>query len=167
MTIHAGHPFAEAFNEPERRFRGRVAARVSLWTSGEGRDRAGLTVSSQLVAMGDPWRVVAVLNPDSDLAEALLEMGRAAISLLEASQLALSDPFAGGPAPGGPFRVGDWEQTHWGPIPAGQRTWTGVALESAQELGWQLLVTCAVEHIEISDQDEPLVSHRGRLRPLG
>lgn len=167
MTIHSGHPFAETFSEPERRFRGRLAARVSLWTSGEGSDRAGLTVSSQLVAMGDPWRVVAVLNPDSELAESLQSTQRAAISLLQPDQRALSDAFAGGPAPGGPFRLADWEQTEWGPVPLGQPAWAGVRLESAVELGWQLLVTCTLDHLVINDEDDPLVNHRGRLRSLG
>lgn len=164
MTIHAGHPFAESFSEPERRFRGRLAARVSLWASGEGGNRAGLTVSSQLVAMGEPWRVVAVLNPDSDLVDSLQDTRRATISLLEPDQRALSDAFAGGPAPGGPFRLTEWEQTEWGPVPVGQRTWAGVGLESAVELGWQLLVTCTLDHVVIDDLDDPLVNHRGRLR---
>lgn len=166
MTIHSGHPFAESFSEPERRFRGRLAARVSLWTSGEGLKRAGLTVSSQLVAMGDPWRVVAALNPDSDLAESLQTTRRAAISLLQADQRQLSDAFAGGPAPGGPFRLTEWDDTNWGPVPVGQKTWAGVALESAVEVGWQLLVTCTLDHLVVDDRDEPLVNHRGHLRRL-
>lgn len=166
MTIHGGHPFAEAFSEPERRFRGRLASRVSLWASGEGSGRAGLTVSSQLVAMGEPWRVVAVLNPDADLTEGLLETRRAAISLLSPDQRALSDAFAGGPAPGGPFRLAEWEQTQWGPVPAGQTTWAGVGLESVVEVGWQQLVTCVLAHVVVGDEDEPLVNHRGRLRRL-
>ena len=157
MTIHSGHPFAETFSEPERRFRGRLAARVSLWTSGEGSGRAGLTVSSQLVAMGDPWRVVAVLNPDSELAESLQSTRRAAISLLQPDQRALSDAFAGGPAPGGPFRLADWEQLML--LASLQRV--------AVELGWQLLVTCTLDHLVINDEDDPLVNHRGRLRSLG
>ena len=167
MTIHTGHPFAEAFSEPERRFRGRLAARVSLWTSGNGDDRAGLTVSSQFVAMGDPWRVVAALNPDSDLAETLQATRRATISLLEPHQRALSDAFAGGPAPGGPFRLTNWMQSEWGPVPEGQRAWAGITLEEATELGWQLLATCRLDHLVIDDQDDPLVNHRGRLRRLG
>lgn len=166
MTIHAGHPFADAFSEPERRFRGRLASRVSLWTSGAGAERAGLTVSSQLVAMGEPWRVVAVLNPDAELTEQLQATGRAAISLLEDGQRHLSDAFAGGPAPGGSFRLGSWAHTEWGPVLDGQPTWAGVELEDARELGWQLLVTCRIAHIEISDDDAPLVNHRGKLRRL-
>lgn len=166
MTIHTGHPFAEAFSEPERRFRGRLASRVSLWAAGEGVNRAGLTVSSQLVAMGEPWRIVAVLNPDSELAEELEATGCAAISLLEPEQRALSDAFAGGPAPGGPFRITDWEQTDWGPVPDGQRAWAGVELEESKELGWQLLATCRLVHVVVDDEDDPLVNHRGRLREL-
>ena len=117
--------------------------------------------------MGEPWRIIAVLNPDSDLAEQLQETGSAAISLLSPEQRGLSDAFAGGPAPGGPFRLTDWEQTQWGPVPVGQPTWAGIELEEAKELGWQLLVTCKIAHVIISDADEPLVNHRARLKPLG
>lgn len=166
MTIFSSHPFADEFNQPERRFRGRMASRVSLWTAGDEDRRAGLTVSSQLAAMGEPWHLVAVLNPDSDLAELLQETGRAAVSLLDWDQRDLSDAFAGGPAPGGPFRLTDWTQTDWGPVPSSQRTWAGVELEDARELGWQLLVTCRLAHVQLDDEDDPIVNHRGHLRQL-
>src|SRR3954466_4809456 len=65
MTIHTEHPFDTPDDErdPVRRLRGRIGGTVSLWTSGEGIERAGLTVSSFLVATGDPGRVVGLLPP--------------------------------------------------------------------------------------------------------
>ncbi len=109
MTIHSEHPFLppDDDRDPARQLRGRVGATVSLWTAGAGRDRAGLTVSSYLVAAGDPSRVVAVLHPESDLLERLEETGAAVVALLDWRHREIADVFAGVmPAPGGPFRAG-------------------------------------------------------------
>ena len=51
---------------------------MTLWTSGQGDgplDRAGLTVTSLLVANGEPGRLLALLDPDSDLTDLLTETG--------------------------------------------------------------------------------------------
>jgi hypothetical protein len=51
--IHSSDPFAtpEQDKSPVRRLRGRLASAVTLWTAP---GPAGLTVSSMLVADGDP-----------------------------------------------------------------------------------------------------------------
>jgi flavin reductase (DIM6/NTAB) family NADH-FMN oxidoreductase RutF len=173
VTIHSEHPFLppEEDRDPVRRLRARVGATVSLWTSGEEDERAGLTVSSYLVAAGDPARVVALLHAESDLLERLEETGTAVVSLLEWRDRALADVFAGTmPAPGGSFRTVDWEATQWGPRPAGARTWAGVRIDPAatRDVGWSRLVECVVEHVEVGDDGEPLVHRRGRYqRPSG
>ena len=46
MTIHSSHPFADGERDEVRRLRGRLGGAVTLWTTGEGRSRAGLTVTS-------------------------------------------------------------------------------------------------------------------------
>ncbi|HYF71787.1 MAG TPA: flavin reductase, partial [Nocardioides sp.] len=71
MTIHSEHPFLDPDPDPVRRFRGRLGGAVSLVTAGAGRERAGLTVSSLLVANGDPAQVVMLVDPDSDLHDVL------------------------------------------------------------------------------------------------
>jgi flavin reductase (DIM6/NTAB) family NADH-FMN oxidoreductase RutF len=75
MTIHSDHPFAEPQQDPVRRFRGRVGGTVSLWTTGSGSARAGLTVTSYLVANGDPPHVLGLVDPESELAEAVVDTG--------------------------------------------------------------------------------------------
>ena len=167
MTIHSEHPFLEPDRDPVRRLRGRLGGAVTLWTSGNGdgpHERAGLTVTSLLVANGQSPRLLALLDPDSDLAEKLAETGLAVVSLLTWDDRGLADAFGGtAPAPGGAFRLGAFVQTPWGPRLAGAATWGGVRLESTTEVGWSSLVTCVIEELEVGD-DEPLVHRRGRYQ---
>lgn len=170
MTIHSEHPFADP--EPERdaarRLRGRLGGAVTLWTAGSGAGRAGLTVSSVLVAHGDPARVLALLDPDSDLVSAVAQTGTAAVQLLGWEHRDLADAFAGvAPAPGGVFRLGTWEDTTWGPVLQGVSAWAGIRADGAPtEVGWSLLVEGVVEHVVLAEETEPLVHRRGRyVRP--
>jgi flavin reductase (DIM6/NTAB) family NADH-FMN oxidoreductase RutF len=170
VTIHSEHPFRDAEPDPVRRLRGRLGGAVTLWTSGTGPDLrqwAGLTVTSLLVANGEPARLLALLDPDSDLAEALVVTERAMVAVLNWEDRDLAEAFAGtAPAPGGPFRQAEFEETPWGPrlartVPTG--TWAGVRLESAAPVGWSSLVTCVVEEVVVGD-DEPLTHRRGRYQ---
>ncbi len=169
MTIHDSHPFADPEPDPVRRFRGRIGGTVTLWTSGEGTSGdAGLTVTSVMVAGGEPGRVLALLDPDADLTLALEETGRAVVHLLQWEHRDLAEMFAGtAPAPGGAFRHGAFEPTPWGPRLATAATWAGVRLESTTPVGWSVLVTCAIEELTLGDADA-LVHRRGRYqRPSG
>ena len=123
VTIHAGHPFAtpEPERSPLRRWRGRMAAPVSVWASGEGTGRAGWTLSSFLVADGEPAEALGLLDEDSALADQLrsgdpVRGAALVVNLLGWSHRGLADAFAGiAPAPGGPFTLGSWRQSDWGP----------------------------------------------------
>ena len=117
MTIHSGHPFLEppADRDPVRRLRGRLGGAVSLWATGSEDARAALTVSSVLVAAGEPARLLGLIDPDSDLATTVASTGTAVVALLQWPHRDLADAFAGvAPAPGGAFRLGTWSQTPWG-----------------------------------------------------
>ena len=164
MTIHSGHPFRDPSPDPVRQLRGRLGGAVSLWTAA---GPAGLTVSSFLVAAGEPSYVVGLVDPDSDLADALEEEGRAVVQLLQWRHRDLAEAFAGvAPAPGGPFAQAAFEETAWGPRLADAPTWAGVAVTAAREVGWSREVTCVVEHLAVGEEDEPLEHRRGRyLRP--
>jgi flavin reductase (DIM6/NTAB) family NADH-FMN oxidoreductase RutF len=169
VTIHSEHPFADPDPErdPARRLRGRLGGAVTLWTTGSGAHRAGLTVSSVMVAHGDPARVLALLDPDSDLAEALEQTGTAAVQLLGWEHRDLADAFAGvTPAPGGPFRLGSWQETAWGPVLQGVSSWAGVRVADARDVGWSRLVEGVLERVHLGEETDPLVHRRGRyVRP--
>jgi flavin reductase (DIM6/NTAB) family NADH-FMN oxidoreductase RutF len=169
VTIHDTHPFLEPESErdPARRFRGRLGGSVTLWTSGTEGDRAGLTVSSLMVAGGEPSRILGLLDPDSDLAEALRETGRAVVHLLGWKHRDLADAFAGvAPAPGGAFRMAEFEAGDWGPRLVDAPGWAGVSLESERPVGWSILVTAIVDEVQLGEDTAPLVHRRGHyLRP--
>ena len=170
MTIHSTHPFAEPEESRDqvRRFRGRLGGTVSLWTSGADPARAGLTVSSLMVAAGEPGHVLALVDPDSDLADAVLATGRAVVQLLEWPHRDLAEAFAGtAPAPGGPFTRGTWTQTPWGPRLEGASAWAGLRVgPDPREVGWSLLLDGVVEEVHLEETLAPLEHRRGRwVRP--
>ena len=164
MTIHSEHPFVppEGDRDPVRRLRGALPAPVTVWTAGAGRSRRGLTVSSVLVAAGDPAHVLGLVDEESDLwgppPETLV------VNVLGPGHGYLADAFAGTvPAPGGPFTLGEWSDSDWGPVLADAATWVGVRLlaEAPRHVGWGLLVDGVVEHLE-SGSGGVLTHVRGR-----
>jgi flavin reductase (DIM6/NTAB) family NADH-FMN oxidoreductase RutF len=170
VTIHTSHPFQdpEGERDPVRRLRGRLGGTVSLWTAGAAGERAGLTVSSWLVAGGEPGRVLALLDPDADLTDVLLETGRGVLQLLTWDDRGLADAFAGtAPAPGGPWRLADWVDTDHGPRLAHAATWAALEVESDVEAGWSRLVTCRTSEVVVGEDIDPLVHRRGRYLPPG
>lgn len=169
MTIHDTHPFADPDPDPVRRLRGRLGGAVALVTAGDVDGRAGLTVSSLMIANGDPAHLLLLIDPDSDLADVVARTGRAVVQLLSWPHRDLAEAFAGtAPAPGGPWRMASFEATAWGPRLAEASTWATVSLESATEVGWSTLLTCAVQEVAVGDDDAPLVHRRGRyVRPEG
>ena len=168
MTIHTSHPFLEpeGDRDPVRRLRGRQGGTVSLWTAGSDGDRAGLTVSSWMVAGGEPGRVLALLDPDADLTDVLVATGRGVLHLLAWTDRDLAEVFAGtAPAPGGPWRLADWVATDHGPRLARAATWATVEVESDVEVGWSRLVTCVLGDVVLGEDGDPLVHRRGRYVP--
>ncbi|MGC4112390.1 MAG: flavin reductase [Nocardioides sp.] len=165
MTIHAEHPFRDPEPDPLRRFRGRVGSTVSLWTSGAEQARAGLTVTSFLVAAGRRAACSACWTPTPTSPSGWSRPVRRWCSCWAWEHRELADVFAGtAPAPGGMFRQAEFAQTTWGPRLTSAGSWAGVRLESRQDVGWSTLVTTVVEHLEVSDDDdpEPLWHRRGR-----
>jgi len=167
VTIHSEHPFLDPSADPVRRLRGRLGGTVTLWTSG-AESRAGLTVSSVMAAGGEPGRLLALLDPDSDLREVLGETGRSVVHLLEWEHRDLAEAFAGQlPAPGGVFRMGEWEQTDHGPRLVTAPSWAAVELESVETVGWSDLVVTRIVGVALGEEREPLVHRRGRYQRPG
>jgi flavin reductase (DIM6/NTAB) family NADH-FMN oxidoreductase RutF len=125
--------------------------------------RAALPVSAVLVADGDPGLILGLVDGDSELWPVLESTGRFAVSVLRWEHRALADAFAGlMPAPGGPFRLTEWTDTDWGPVPTSVQTWAGCRLLQARPFGWSLAVEAEVEHIELGEESDPLLHRRGR-----
>lgn len=170
MTIHSEHPFQAPLPErdPVRRLRARLGGTVTLWTAGGGAvERVGLTVSSRMIATGDPGHALALLDPDSAFAETFASTRTAVVHLLSWEQRDLADAFGGiGPAPGGAFRMGDWVDSEWGPLLGGVTAWAGVRLVDGDlpSVGWSVLADAVIEHVEIHGDGDPLVHVRGRYQ---
>lgn len=172
MTIHTEHPFLPPEDErrPLRRFRGRLTAPVTVWTAqAEGRRPAGLTVSSVVVADGEPGQVIGLIGEHSDLADAIAASGRFAVAILSAEHRALADTLAGLlPAPGGAFASGGWTQTPWGPVPADALAWLGARVVGEPEpAGWSLLVRGEVAEVSLGEDGDALAYRRGRYGRFG
>jgi 3-hydroxy-9,10-secoandrosta-1,3,5(10)-triene-9,17-dione monooxygenase reductase component len=164
--IHHHDPFAtpESERSPVRRLRGRLASTVALWTAPAP---AGLTVSSTLVVDGEPGRLIGLVDPESDLWDAVTVAGRFAVAVLGPDDRQLADRFAGlMPAPGGAFADGQWTPTDFGPVPEHAATWAGCRLDGARQLGWSLLVEATIERVELGDGPAPLLHYRGRYHRI-
>lgn len=167
MTIHTGHPFADPDPDPARRMRGRIGGGVTLWTAGADASRAGLTVTSLMVALGPAAGLLALLDPDSDLLAELRDGGRAVVQLLTWDDRQLAEAFAGtAPAPGGPFRQAEFVATPYGPLLARATTHALVSLAGEREVGWSVEVEVALDSITLGDADPPLLHRRGRFVTL-
>ena len=168
MTMHHTDPFAtpEEDRSPVRRLRGRLVAPVTLWTTP---GPAGLTVSSVLVADGEPGRLLGLVDDESELWAAARAAGRFAVCPLRDGQQRLADRFAGlAPAPGGLFAQDRWSETTYGPVPADTGTWAGCRLDGARRYGWAMLVEATIEHLTVGDDDGfPLAHYRGRYPAVG
>ena len=163
--IHDEHPFTdpEDLRDPVRRFRGRLAAPVTVITAGGPADRTGLTVSSLVVAEGEPSRIFFLCGTLTDLWSAIGEHGGFVVHILEDRHRELSDRFAGTrPSPGGLFAGLDPEDTRRGPVIPSIETRAFCSLTGHTETGIYALVDGVVDRVDLSDIGRPLQYFRGR-----
>lgn len=169
MTIHTDHPFLPdpADRDQARRFRGRLAAPVTIVTAGEGDDKTGLTVSSLVVVEGEPPIVVLVVGPNSDLWDALGSSGRFVIHVCGAGESGRAEVFAGlRPSPGGIFAGSATVQTEWGPVLIDLKDRAFCRLLDRREVGYSGLVTGSIDRVEVTALEDPLAYFRGTYRVL-
>ncbi|MGH2695197.1 MAG: flavin reductase family protein [Actinomycetota bacterium] len=167
--IHKEHPFhtPPELREPVRRLRGRLASPVTIWTSGREGAYAGLTVSSIVVAEGEPSRLVGLVGPLTDLWDALEATAAFVVHLLPENERALADRFAGQrPSPGGLFAGLAVTASEWGPVLTDLTDRAYCRMTGWTEPGFQRLVSGVIERIELAELDDPLVYFRGRYRRL-
>jgi 3-hydroxy-9,10-secoandrosta-1,3,5(10)-triene-9,17-dione monooxygenase reductase component len=173
--IHTEHPFATPadLRDPHRRLRGQLVAPVTIWTAGTEGEPVGLTVSSVLVAHGDPAAVIGLLDPDSDLWDRLAATGIGTVNVLGWRHRLLADVFAGlHPSPGGMFRSGHWEPTPHGLVLSDAIASVMIRVRDHRRVGWSVLVEAEVTGVdvqpsaELAGEEGPLAYLRGRYRRL-
>jgi 3-hydroxy-9,10-secoandrosta-1,3,5(10)-triene-9,17-dione monooxygenase reductase component len=167
-VIHDDHPFADAEvdRDPVRRFRGRLSSPVTIVTAGPPGARAGLTVSSLMVADGDPSRLWFICGLGNDLWDAIKESGAFVVHVLEEADRELSDRFAGvRPSPGGPFAGLAVEDGPHGPVLTDLETRVQCSLVGFEVHDSYALIEGEVEDVTLHDLSAPLQWFRGRYRP--
>jgi flavin reductase (DIM6/NTAB) family NADH-FMN oxidoreductase RutF len=166
VTLRSEDPFATpaADRRMDRRLRSRLVAPVTVWTAGSAPQRAGLTVSSVLVAEGDPAVVLGLIDSLSDFYDLALERGRFVVHVLGAGDQRLAGVFAG-TYPGDPFDEVVTVDGEFGPVVAGARHVVACEFLGSTDVGFQALVCGRIQSIELSDSS-PLVRYRGQYRRL-
>ena len=150
-----------------RRLRGRLAAGVTIWTSGGAHERTGLTVSSTIVADGDPPEVAGIISDTTALWEAIHGTRAFVIHVLHERQGTLADVFAGlRPSPGGPFAATEVHDSEYGPVLPFLATRVACRLLDSRPAGYAYLVRGEAEEFELGDLGDPLVLFRGGYRRL-
>jgi 3-hydroxy-9,10-secoandrosta-1,3,5(10)-triene-9,17-dione monooxygenase reductase component len=168
--IHYENPFMDPPGERSdaRRLRGRLALPVTVWTAGDAGGPVGLTVSSLVVADGEPPTVSGLVGETTDLFGVIAQTKAFVIHLLHDGDASLAEIFAGlRPNPGGPFADLDVEASEWGPVIRSHGTRAFCRMTAVADAGYHKLVTGTVERIELEEEpDSPLVYLRGRFRRL-
>jgi 3-hydroxy-9,10-secoandrosta-1,3,5(10)-triene-9,17-dione monooxygenase reductase component len=183
IRIGGQHPFATPPDRRSqaRRLRGRLLAPVTVWTAGtlEGsgeprrgapvdRGGAGLTVSSVLVAEGEPARLLGLIDPTSALWEAARQAGAFVVHVLQAGDRALAERFAEiRPPVRGPFAGLEVSGSPWGPLLGGSRSWAACRLQGSTPAGYAELVEGVIERLELHDGEPPLAFLHGRYLSVG
>jgi len=185
IRIGGQHPFATPPDRrsPARRLRGRLLAPVTAWTAGtlegsgeprrgapvdRGPAAAGLTVSSVLVAEGQPARLLGLIDPTSALWEAVQQAGAFVVHVLQAGDRALAERFAEiRPPVRGAFAGLEVTGSRWGPLLGGRRSWAACSLAGSTPTGYAELVEGAIERLELPDGEDPLAWLHGRYVSVG
>jgi flavin reductase (DIM6/NTAB) family NADH-FMN oxidoreductase RutF len=169
IRIGSQPPFAvpPERRDPARRLRGRLVAPVTVWTAGRPLGGAGLTVSSVLVAEGQPARLLGLIDPTSALWEAAQETGAFVVHVLAAGDRALAERFSEVRPPiRGPFERLEVAESPWGPLLGGSRPRAACRLAGSTPVGYAELVEGVIEQLELPDLDDPLAYLHGSYRSV-
>jgi 3-hydroxy-9,10-secoandrosta-1,3,5(10)-triene-9,17-dione monooxygenase reductase component len=152
---------------PARRLRGRLVAPVTVWTAGRPPGGAGLTVSSVLVAEGQPARVLGLIDPTSALWEAAQATGAFVVQVLGVGDRALAERFSEVRPPiRRPFDGLQVAPSPWGPVLGGSRPRAACRLAGSAPVGYAELVEGVIEQLELLDLEDPLAYLHGSYRSV-
>jgi flavin reductase (DIM6/NTAB) family NADH-FMN oxidoreductase RutF len=151
--------------DPARRWRGRLVAPVTVWTAGHRSSGAGLTVSSVLVAEGQPARLLGLIDPSSAFWEAMQETRGFVVHVLAVGDQALAERFSEvRPSIRSPFERLDVAESPWGPVLGGSRPRAACRLAGSAPVGHAELVQGTIEELELHHLEDPLAYLHGTYR---
>ena len=169
IRVGGQHPFATPpeQRDPARRLRGRLVAPVTVWTAGDPSSGAGLTVSSVLVAEGEPARLLGLIDPTSAFWEATRQAGGFVVHVLGVGDRALAERFSEVRPPiRGAFTGLEVTGSRWGPVLGGRRPRVGCRLAGSTPVGYGELVEGVVERLELEELEDPLAWVHGGYRSV-
>lgn len=158
--LRYGDPWADPVSErdPVRRMRGRLPAPVTVWTAGDT-EWAGLTVSSVLLAQGEPPWLMGLVGPDTDLADAVAETGTFVVHVLGGDHRRLAQHFAGMlPAPDDQLVV---RASPHGPVLVAVTDRLACRVIDQRPAGWSLAIDAVIEQVELGPGGQGLAWYRG------
>jgi flavin reductase (DIM6/NTAB) family NADH-FMN oxidoreductase RutF len=161
-SLRYGNPWADPPSErdPVRQVRARLPAPVTVWTAGE-EEWAGLTVSSLMLAQGEPGQLLGLIGPDTDLAETVARTGVFVVHLLadRPDHRRLAQHFAGTLSADPDLLQVD--RSDHGPRLRRAPDQVACRLTSRRPCGWSELVEAAIEDVRWGAT--PLPSRPGLL----
>ena len=169
-TIRYGNPWADppASRDPVRRLRGHLVLPVTVWLAhaadGDG-PAVGLTVSSVVLAEGEPPMLAGLVTPTSDMADAVGQSpGCFVVHLLGAAHRRLAQHFADDvPAPAEMLTA---NYSDHGPLldAVGDRLLCHAV--STKPFGWSLLVEAEVDDVHVAQASRGLAWYHGSFHVL-
>jgi 3-hydroxy-9,10-secoandrosta-1,3,5(10)-triene-9,17-dione monooxygenase reductase component len=153
-----------------RQARARLPAPVTVWTAGDD-EWAGLTVSSLMLAQGDPGQLLGLIGPVTDLADAVERTGAFVVHLLadRPEHRRIAQHFAG-TLLAGPELLQVDRSAH-GPRLQSVSDQLACRLTGRRPSGWSQLVEATIEDATWATGAPPprgaLLWYRGAFRVLG
>jgi flavin reductase (DIM6/NTAB) family NADH-FMN oxidoreductase RutF len=172
-SLRYRNPWADPPSErdPVRQVRARLPAPVTVWTAGSGDGWTGLTVSSLMLAQGQPGQLLGLIGPDTDLAELVAHRGMFVVHLLadRAEHRRLAQHFAGTLSADPDLLQVD--NSDHGPRLRSAPDQLACRLSGRRPCGWSELVEAAIEDVRWGTTPPPsrpgLLWYRGGFRRWG